>query len=245
MSNSQPDRSGQFRLRIPPAETQLALALGAVLLGACVMQLEQFGLNPLLLLMVMFIGGIWAKRAWAIWLLLGTLIYLTYFLMDVPSQFGMQLVQYSDLTVAFVIIMLAAVCFRFLETVRFTDTFYPGTQLYEKPPAGVRFEFPSLLGGRWWAIPLAVFLALFLVGISFDNPSMKQLRIRPPTARLVFLVLLLFFSWFVCRAVIGTIVRWRMKPQQADVHSRSLVAKEFWTEAYAIESRREKQKPSE
>lgn len=244
MSDMQENET-RFQFRLPPADAQLALAIGAGLLGFCALQFyEGVSLSPLLLLIAMFVGGVWTKRAWLFYLLLGTLVSLKYFLVHPSVRSGLIRLQWSDVITALILLALAAACFRFLESNRFLSTFYPHEQFGEKPRSGINFEFPSLFGGRWWVIPLAVIVAFLLLGvIPFERPpSLRQFKIKPLASRLIFLTLFLFFAWFICRALVGTIVRWRMKPNQADVHCRSLIAKELWKDTLAIERRRAKQK---
>jgi len=239
MSTAQPgDKSLFFGFRIPPAQAQVAMITVAGLLGWSAVYFERYNLLPLLMMMALFVGGIWAKRAWAIYLLLGTLIYLKYFAMVPEFNFRVRGLRNSDPVTALVLMIFAAACFRFLQTAKFLDAFYPNTKLGEKPPPETKFEFPSLLGGRWWAIPLSVFLSLVLLRICSSGSSLPNVPgIRPQAARLIFLTLFLFFAWFVCRALLGILNRWRMKPSQADVYCRSLVAKEFWKDSYSIEKR--------
>ena len=234
----------RIRFRFPPIESQIILALMAAMLCVFALQSDLFGTGPVLLMIALFAGGMWSKRAWIIWLLLGILVGLNYFTAHPFQQYHSRNLQMSDLVTALMLMALAAACFRFLETDRFISTFYPSASFGEKPKPGVKFEFPSLFGGRWWAIPLAIFLALVLLqAIPLDRTEFfRQFRIKPVASRVFFLVLFLFFAWYVCRAVVGTIVRWRMKPDQAEVHCRSLIASEFWKDAWAIERRREKNK---
>ena len=178
-----------------------------------------------------------------VWLAVGTLVCLKYSVEPGGIRFGLQDLRLSDTTDALILIALAAASFRFLESARFLDTFYPDALRGKKPNSNFKFEFPSLFGGRWWMIPVAVILAVVLLGFfPFGGRPMGQIGIRPIAERLIFLTLVLFFAWYVCRAVIGTIVRWRMKPHQADVHCRSLIASEFWKETYDIENRRAKKR---
>ncbi|QEG24359.1 hypothetical protein [Mariniblastus fucicola] len=233
--------SPKFRLRLPPAESSTVLALLAGLLGLFAMRSGDFGLYPMLMLSVLFIGGVWSKRAWLIWMTIGILVFLTYFTARTYS--GLRSFRPDDVVKALTLMLFAAASLRFLESHRFRNAFYPDAKIGKKPQSGIRFEFPSLLGGRWWAIPLALLLAaLFLEWFPLERHPLRQFRIRPREARLIFITLMLFFAWFVCRSAIGMLVRWRMKPAQADVHCRSLVAKEFWRDISGFERRRAKLK---
>ncbi len=241
MSNSTPDKTKPYRFRLPPPESQFVMGVGAVLLLVCAVQFKSFGLLPLLLMMAFLAFGIFMRRAWAIYLMLGTFVYLKYFVVLTGVHFRSHQLRFGDLFLVLILILLTGACFRFLESSRFLRSFFPGAKLGEKPQPGTGFEFPSLLGGRWWAIPLAVLLAsMLLTGFPHDTQPLRDVGIRPLPSRLIFLTLLLFFGWFVCRAFVGTLIRWRMEPRQADVHCRSLVAKELWKDACPIEARRAK-----
>jgi hypothetical protein len=240
MSESKND-ARRIRYRIPPAESQVAMMLIAALVGVWALPFDAFGAGPVLFLALLFVAGMWTKRVWLIWLLLASTTYLTYFSNMPYLGYRLHSIQLSDILKALILISFAAACFRVLEADRFVSTFFPTAKFGLRPKNGAIFEFPSLLGGRWWAIPLAVILASILVTIPLGQP-LRQLGIRTTTSRLIFLVLMLFFAWFVCRAIVGVFVRWRMKPEQADIQCRSLIASEFWKDTWAFEQRREKLK---
>ena len=243
-NETKPFRSNEtkpFRFRLPPAESQIVLGIGAGLLLVCAVQFKSFGFFQMLLMMAFFAIGIIWQRAWAIYLMLGTFIFLKY-ATDIPSiNHASHRLRFGDLFLVLILILLTGACLKFLEIGRFSRSFYPDVKLSEKPQRGIRFEFPSLLGGRWWVIPLATLLAsTLLVAFPFDTQPVSPVGIEPLASRLIFLTLFLFFGWFVCRALLGILIRWRMDARQADVHCRSLVAKELWKDVYGIEARREK-----
>ncbi len=246
MSNLTTNNANRFRLRLTPADAQVALGLGAALLGVCAVQFENFNLLHLLLMVVFFAAGILGKRAWAICFMFATFIFLKYFLVESHLKSEFYQLRFPDFQTALILILLAAACFRYLESSRFLQIHYPKVKLGEDPKSDMQFEFPSLLGGRWWAIPLAMFLASTLLSIfPFEKPLFAQFELKPLASRLVFLTLFLFFAWFVCRAVTGIFIRWRMESPQADVHCRSLIAKELWNDVYPIERRRAKNQSHE
>jgi len=246
MSNSTSNDTDQFRFRLPPAEAKVAIGLAAALFGLCAVQFKDFGLLQLLLMAVFFAAGILTRRAWAIYVMLGLFIALKYVIIHPHFRRQLNTLEFSDHFLALILILLTAACFRFLDTSRFTQAFYPNVKLGEKPKSDVRFEFPSLLGGRWWAIPLAVVLASALLAAApHQMLFIRRVGVTYLGSRLIFLTLLLFFCWFICRAAIGTVIRWRMKPVQADVHCRSLIAKEMWKDVYSIEKRRQKNRSRE
>ena len=241
MSNATKDNLNSTRFRLPPVESQVAVGLVAGLLGVCVVQFGEYSTFQLLLMIGFFVVGIVAQRAWAVYLLLATIIILNYFL--IPSFLKGRLFQlnFSNIVFALILILFAAACFRFLQTSRFLQTFYPNAVLGEKPDPESRNEFPSLLGGRWWAIPLAVVLAAILLSVfHFRVQFFQDARLNPTAGRLIFFILNLFFGWFICRALVGLIIRRRMSTVQADVQCRSLIAKEMWKDVHAVEKRKVK-----
>lgn len=243
MSGSFNHRNDRTRFRLPPRESQMALGLIAGLLGLCAVQFGRFDLFQLLLLMAFFVVGFWAHRAWAIYMLFGTFIFLKFFLFAPFFQYGLRFLSTADVFVVGIFLLFAAACFRYLETGRYSRTFYLDEALGEKALSQSKHQFPSLLGGRWWAVPVAVFVASILLSvIPYDIQMFPRARIKPFASRLIFLTLCLFFAWLVCRAVVGAWVRWRMDPEQADIQCRSLIAKEFWNESYSFQKRREKLK---
>jgi len=241
MSNIEQNDTKRFRLRLPPVESQIALGFGAALLGLCAVQFQSFTLLHLFLMATLFAAGIWGKRVWAIHLMLATYITLKYFIGKSYLEFENLRLTPEDLLTSLVLTLLAAACFRHLETSRLLHAFYPNAELGKSTLGKKKYEFPSLLGGRWWAIPVAIISAWILLSVvPSEGQLFAQLRLKPLASRLIFLTLFLFFAWFVCRAVIGIFIRWRMDPSQADVQCRSLIAKELWKDVFSIEQRRAK-----
>jgi len=241
MSKPNPTESDQYRFRLPPVEAKIVLGLIAALLGVCALQFESFNLLPLLLMIVFFVAGLFAQRTWSIYLMLGTFIVLKYFFTDPYLKSELHTLKFPDVYLVLILVLLAAACFRFLESSRFIQAFYPNARLGEKAEPGNKFEFPSLLGGRWWAIPLAVMLAaMLLTALPKDMEFFARVGIKQFASRLISLVLFLFFGWLICRSAVGIFIRWRMDAVQADVQCRSLIAKEMWKDVYAIEKRKVK-----
>ncbi len=245
MSEPRSHKNKPLRYRLPPAESQIAIAFLAALLGLSTILLGDFFFSTSLMLVVLFAAIVWAKRAWAFYLLFGTLIYLKH--VAEPPHFILRYrgLDFGDVVTALTLMLFCAACFRYLQTAKILDALYPNIKPGRKQPAEVPREFPSLIGGRWWAIPLSVILACILIGLFPFTWRSPTPGITPIASRLIFLTLTLFFAWFVCRSLLSIFIRWNIKPDQADVYSRSLVAKEFWREAYDIEKRRVKQRTKE
>lgn len=226
------------RLRIRPPEAQVIMSLFAALIGFFALRISDYGLGPVLVVMALFAIGLAANRAWAIWLAIGTLIWLKY---SFNFELDLTKLQISDVYVCLLLVLVSAASFRVLEAARFLDTWYPGLKLRRSIETR-QFEFPSLLGGRWWVIPMAVILAVFLLGIFpfGQNAIASKVGIKPLAARVISLTLTLFFAWFICSSLVDMVVRWRMKPEQADVQCRSMVANELWKDVYNFERRRAK-----
>lgn len=233
---SKTTRSDLDEFRMSPMVSQTTLGVGAALLGICAVQFESLSLLHLFVLMVLFAIGILKQQAWAIYAMLGTFLFPKYFMMGQLLR-----IRLPDLILTLIVILFAAACFRFLESGRFLRTFYPNVQIGEKRKSGTRFQFPSMLGGRWWMIPVAIFLATMLLAIFPARVQLfRDIKIRGEVSRLVFLTLFLFFGWFLCRAALGMFIRWRMETRQADIHCRSLVAKEMWRDTYSFAKRQKK-----
>ena len=241
MSNSVSNATNKFRFRLPPVEANIAIGLAAALFGLSAVQFHDFSLLQLLLLAAFFAVGILMRRPWAIYLMFATFLALKYVLIHPFFKSQFRNLHYSDPFLVFILVMLAAACFRYLESSRFAQAFYPHAKLGEKRDLETRYEFPSLLGGRWWAIPLAIVLAATLMGTSrYQLGFLRQVGITFLASRVIFITLLLFFCWFICRAAVGTFIRWQMGTEQAEIQCRSLIAKEMWREVSPIERRRQK-----
>ena len=50
----------------------------------------------------------------------------------------------------------------------------------------------------------------------------------------------MFFLWYIARLIIGTVARFRMSPERADIAMRSMYGTELWHEMAGIERRRAK-----
>lgn len=240
-----PDNNNRLQWRLNPMDARAVMGLVAALLGLFAIQFGNFNGFQLGLLVVFFAAGILGKRAWAIYLMLATFIGLKYFILEPNFNWRFYQLRFGDFILALVLILLVATCFRYLEFSRYLNAFYPDVK-GGKDALPQKLEFPSLLGGRWWVIPVAVCVATVMLSIF---PAEKQLyaplNLEARVSRLMFLTLFLFFSWFVCRSVIGTVIRWRMERSQAEVQCRSLIAKELWKDVYPIEHRRARDRARE
>ena len=141
----------------------------------------------------------------------------------------------SDLVCCVLYLLLTGVLFRYLEIKRFAKSVFYRPSSAEKNT----WKFPSLLGGRWWMILLALSTAwMVLTWFPLDGRSPLKYTLKPIHARVIILVGGLFFLWFICRSMIQLISRWMMTPQQADVYRRSMVAREYWRDQSRIEKKR-------
>ena len=221
-----------------PRETLVTLGVAAGVFGLWMIQFENLNVLSLTIVVVFFLMGIPLKAAWAIYLLFATLVFLKFVLTPQFSQTG---INEFDLMFTLVAMGFAGFCFRYLELWKYVRAFYPSVGSSSNSNSDSGYSFPSLLGGRWWLIPLAVLAAMVLLwAIPYDPSSNRRYWITPLGARLIFLTCFLFFFWFVCRSTIAFAMRWQMDPEQADIQVRSLIADEFWSEQIPMEARRAK-----
>ncbi len=231
-------RAIQSPFRLAPRQTLATLGIAAGIFGLWLIQFENLNIFSLTMVVALFLIGIWFKAGWSIYLVIATLVLLRFAFAPYSPIQPVNLI-WMDLLFAGVAIVFSGLCFRFLELAKFIRAFHPDLGKPAMADRELRFAFPSMLGGRWWLIPVAVLGAtalLFL--IPHDGSSTRRYWITPPAARLIFITFFLFFFWFVCRSVIALLMRWRMEPEQADIQVRSMIAGEFWVDQFPVESRR-------
>lgn len=224
--------------RVGPHESLVTLGIAAGIFGLWMIQFENLDIIALTIVVVFFLMGIPLQAGFAIYLLIATVLILK-FVLAPHNSIQLASVGWIDLLYALVVMTFAGLCFRYLELSKYIRTYYPAAGKSRADHQKTKYRFPSLLGGRWWLIPIAVMAATVLLEvIPHDTSSTRRYWITPTGTRLIFLTFFLFFFWFVCRSVLGFAMRWRMEPEQADVQVRSMIANEFWNEQIPIEARR-------
>ncbi|MGB1930052.1 MAG: hypothetical protein ACPIA2_12025 [Mariniblastus sp.] len=102
---------------------------------------------------------------------------------------------------------------------------------------------PTVTGGRWYFIPIAILLGLALLlffPIEIQNVR-GDLTSRRAT-RLILIVLGIFICWFVSINIIKFVARWQMSSAQADVSIRSNIANILWRDQKRLEAYRYRRK---
>ena len=224
----------------------MLLALVATVLGLTMIQFENVSRLQFVLMIGFFALMLWRRSALALaWLfaVLGWAKFSETFRQSHWFHDNLDVIETFDIYFTVLVLAFAAACFRFLETRKYClgvlSKFGWGGGVSSSKDAGR--EFPSLLGGRWWLIVVSVAAAFLLLQIfPVDQNAVRKYWIKPHPMRLIFLIGALFLIWFMFRSLFMLVMRWKMDPDQASVHIRSVYAKEFWREHRAIESRRAK-----
>ena len=232
---------------IGPRGALWALAIAAALCGLWMIQFENLNLLGLSILVFFFAVTIGLKRSWALYLLFGTLIFYKSSVVEPWDAHGLRTIGSLDVVFTFAAILFAGLCFRYLELSRVVEAFFPALpkSATKKDDLNAKADsasesFPSLLGGRWWLIPIAILFAIGLLQwFPYDGEGPRQ-WITASGKRIIHLTFFLFVSWFLCRTLLAMVLRWNLGPEQASIRSRSLIAKEFWNESYPIERKRGK-----
>ena len=101
--------------------------------------------------------------------------------------------------------------------------------------------FSQIFRRQWYHSVIAMVLAF---GLLWRFPASNYWRneywMQPVAARFILLSLILFFIWFVCRAVISIWDWFLLTPRQADVAFRSWANRELWRDMAGVEKRRER-----
>ncbi len=261
-----PMRTSPFRTGT--RQSLLILILAILVSSICLIVLEELEYFGLLLVASLLMFGLVLKRGWLIYL---TFFSLIAFRLDRAFElsgwgFVSDVLYLPDLLFSFLVIVLAGLCMRYLTIAKYARTYCPvvDSKLSEsvaiesavpksavpesvkeqgsnKVDPTIKFQFPSLLGGRWLLIPASIFLAVVLLSVfPLDIAAGRRLAITPEGTRLIFLAFFMFICWFSCSTIVSTLARWKMDRGQAGIHARSLIAKEFWNESYSLEKRRAK-----
>ncbi len=241
MSNDTPIPSTTKKRRSPvraaPNESLLMLLVVAAFFGLWTIQFENLTGIGLMILAVFFAIGVGLKRGWAIYLMFGCLVFLKFDEFGPQTRIRPSAIQWNDLLFTVVSIVFAALCLRYLETAKYARIYYPQGAV-PKSKVKRQSQFPSLLGGRWWLIPVSVLMAVCLLwAFPYDSTLAYEFWITPTGTRVILLTFFLFFVWFVCRSLISALLRWNIEPEQANIQARSLIAKEYWIEVSAFEKR--------
>ena len=94
---------------------------------------------------------------------------------------------------------------------------------------------------QWYHTVIALMVAFALLKrFPASTYWRDEFWMLPVAARFILLSLLLFFLWFVCRAVFSMWDWFLLTPRQADVAIRSWANREFWKEMAGVERRRER-----
>ncbi len=232
--------------RLTPNATLVMLVFVAAAFGLLTAQFETITRVPFVLMVGFFILMVWFRSALALsclFLILGWFVVVKRFRISPWFQYDQNVILASDLMFSLFVMAFAAACFRYLETRKYClgvlSKFGWGAGAVKTKHANR--EFPSLLGGRWWLIPVSIAASFVLLGTyPLDTAAVQKYWIKPAPARLIVLFGVLFLAWFLIRSIFSLVMRWKMDEDQAAVHVRSVYAKEFWREHQAIESRRAK-----
>jgi len=245
LQNNSKQTSGSW-FRLAPRDTLTVLVLIASILGLSIIRYENVSRLLFILIVICFAFMVWKRSAVALaclFVVLGWLKISESFKNSFWSLDQFDVLGKSDIIFTILVLTFAAASFRFLETGKYSfgvlSKFGWGGGGSSSRKTGR--EFPSLLGGRWWLILIAIAAAFFLLEVfPVDRLAVRKYWIRPKPMRLIFLVGVLFLFWFVIRSFFMLVMRWKMDQDQASVHIRSEFAKEFWREHRAIETRRAK-----
>lgn len=229
--------------RTYPRRSLLYLGLAAGLVGLAVIQFYPIDYILWFIAVAFLLMGIPLRAGWAIYILLALMFALRFMLPRYgPGQ--LKYIGWDDLQYALTVVGFAALSFRFLELSSFLQAYFPKRSLPDADERERREssgQFPSMLGGRWWLVPLAIAAAVLLLEmIPHDFSSTRRLHITPAGSRMIMMTFVLFFCWFVSRSLLALAVRWRIQPEQAEIQVRSTIADEFWNDQVGIESRRRK-----
>jgi len=137
--------------------------------------------------------------------------------------------------------------FRYIELRRYGQAFelgktYRGLHATNNPIwSSLTLVIGQFIRRQWYHSVIAMVVAFMLLWkIPASNYWLNEFWTQPVAGRLIFLSLILFFAWFICRAVISMWDWFLLTPNQADVAIRSWANREFWRDMAGVERRRER-----
>lgn len=223
-----------------PHRTALALALAA--LGLLLLLLANppgLWLIPLSLVWLAYWLPIWRYGNYGQILLFAAASIALY-----GFERGLDLLEFQLVDSAYTLLMLAylALGARYSEALRFATAYGVDDRPPSAPPNGWAVA-NQLLTPRWMVGWLAVGMAgLVLIAFPETRESVQRLWLKPAPARLIFILLALFFAWLVCRAILGWWARRKLPREVAQLEFRALFVDEFWAELLGVARRRAKPK---
>ena len=152
------------------------------------------------------------------------------------------------LTECVLMLLTLVASFRYIELRRYGNAFRFNASHRRLKPASNRKRPPwiTLMLGQfvrrqWYHSVIAMVVAFSLLRwIPVSNYWRQELWMQPVGARFIVLALLLFFVWFICRAVMSMWDWFLLTPRLADVAFRSWANRETWIEMAGAERRRER-----
>ena len=237
--------------RLAPNVTLVVLVFLAAAKGVLWLQLETVDRFRFWMIIGFFVLMVWrrssASLAYLFFMLATVVATKSFYNISFRAWESLHQIHATDIMSTLLMLGFAGACLRFLETKKYclgvlSKFGWGRVGLGGKNSRGVRRrEFPSLLGGGWWLIPVSVVSAIMLLEFfPFDPTAVQKYWVKPRPMRLIFLIGVLFLVWFLARSLFMLIMRWKMDVDQAGVHTRSIIARQFWREHRAIESRRAK-----
>ena len=152
------------------------------------------------------------------------------------------------LTECILMMLILIVSFRYIEHRSYGHAFGLGDSFRRLKAVSSRKRAPwiaILLGQivrrQWYHSVIALVAAFALLRrIQADNYWRDVYWMQPVAARLIVLALLLFFAWFICRAVLSMWDWFLLTPEKADVAFRSWANRELWGDMAGVERRIER-----
>ena len=228
-----------------PVAWMLAFQVG--MLGIVAICLASHSLAATATLVALLIGILW--YATSAWLFAFAVVVV-----------GVQVIQDVDGQIAFfqdnclldcgLILLILIASFRYIELRSYNRTF--GFNRTERGLEAtdnrsrtkvVWTALRQLVRRQWYNSVLSLLAAFCLLWILPDSESLsKKFWLHPVAGQVIFLSLLLFFGWFICRTIISIWDWFGLTPRQADVAIRSFANREFWPETVGLEKRRNRLK---
>lgn len=231
----------------PPALKGLLLyGVVAIILGCLLVWAVNATLGSATFILCGFLVALLFASEIGVYVILGGFGYLVFNpLADGWGFFSAPRLTSIDCWVAFLFLAFAATCFRYLELAKYHRIM----AAVERPFifSVVRGRIPKVafrgnfLGGRWWLIPIVMFVAIYLIAATAQPRALaREVWITPLGTRIILLFGFMFLVWILSCGVIALLARVRLDGEQASVQARSIIAAELWREHASFESRQRK-----
>ena len=221
------------------------LAVQIAVLGMLSIWLTGFSIAAQIAMLAMLVGFLWYGNSF--WLLpFSLVVFVGQLIRSNRDHFDFTPGIHLGECILVLVFLIAS--FRYIELGRYGQAFGLSDSYRRLDPTRnwKRMPWLTLVIGhfirRQWYHSLIAMVVAFVMLQKFPVSDYwrDEFWMQPVAARFILLTLILFFGWFICRAIISMWDWFLLTPKQADVAFRSWANRELWSDMAGVERRRER-----